>query len=96
MQITKVSFMNFNGGRKVAPKDLKKAENLIQQEKKASAFFPETALTGNIDNKADNSYIQQYAENRKVMQELKREQERNIAENYFGPFSPISSNTIKK
>ena len=44
----------------------------------------------------DNSYIQQYAENRKVMQELKREQERNIAENYFGPFSPISSNTIKK
>lgn len=90
MQVTRVSFMNFNGGKKIASKDLKKAENAIKEEvNKTRAFIPDTALTGNIDNAVEDTYVKQYAENREVMREIRREPERDIAENYFAPFIPI-------
>lgn len=91
MQVTRVSFMNFNGGKKVAPKDLKKAQNLIKEEKKPQTFFSDTALTGEMNNAADDTYLKQYAQNREDMKVWHREPEINIADSYFGPFQPIKS-----
>ncbi len=88
MQVTRVSFMNFNGGKKIAPKDLKKAENLIKEEaNKTQAFFPDTALMGNMDNAVEDTYVKQYAENREVMKKIVRE-DFDPSKNYFAPFRP--------
>ncbi len=99
MQITKVSFMNFNGLKNVAAMDVKSAvkpaEDMISSEKFSQKFFSGTALTGKIKNESADEYVKQYAENRKVMQEMKRTKEKDVAENYFAPFVPISENMIK-
>ena len=83
--------MNFNGVKNTASKELKKTAKPIQNAvAEKSSFFPETALTGKMETEAGDTYIKQYAENRKVMQEMKAPEERDIAENYFAPFSPIT------
>lgn len=92
MQITKVSFMNFNGVKNTASKELKKTASAMAEK---NSFFPETALTGKIETEAGDTYIKQYAESRRVMQEMKAPKDSDVAENYFGPFLPISNKNIK-
>ena len=90
MQLTRVSFMNFNGGKKIAPKDLKKAENAIKEEaNKTRAFFPDTALMGNMDNAVEDTYVKQYAENREAMKKIVRE-DFDPSKSYFAPFVPTN------
>lgn len=92
MQVTRVSFMNFNGAKKVAPKDLKKAEDYIKNDvKDLHKYFPDSAPLGKVENAADDKYIKQYAENREVMRQMIREPEPNVAEGYFTPFMPINN-----
>ena len=91
MQVTRVSFMNFNGGKKIASKDLKKAENLIKEETKP-AFFTDTSLVGKLsDNTTDDKYVKEYANNREVMRNLIREEYDNTKV-YFAPFKPTNIN----
>ncbi len=89
MQVTRVSFMNFNGGKKIASKDLKKAENLIKEETKP-AFFTDTTPVGTLaDNKVDDKYVKEFAENREVMKKIVRE-DFDPSKGYFAPFVPTN------
>ena len=94
MQISKVSLMNFQA-KKITPREVKKVvnpmEEFIHNEKGMYKFYPPRTSMGIPNKYTVDTYAQQYAENRKVMQNMKRPQAKDAGENYFTPFAPISN-----
>ena len=95
MQISKVSFVNFNAGKKITPKEVKKAvnpmEEFIHNEKGMREFYPPREVMGNPNEKPADIYLKQYAENRKTMQKLELPKKDDISKNYYSPFSPTGN-----
>lgn len=90
MQISKVSFMNFQGGKKITPQTIKKTvnpmEEFIKSEKNIHTYYPESISSGSPTTVYPNQYFEQYAENRKVMQNLPKPEKKDIGADYYPPF----------
>ena len=91
MQISKVSFMNFQA-KKITPKEVKKAvnpmEEFIHNEKGMYEFYPPRASMGTPNKPEVNTYAQQYADTKKAMENMEKPKAKDVAENYFTPFAP--------
>ncbi len=94
MQISKVSFVNFNAGKKVTPKEVKRAvnpmEEFIHNEKDMYKFYPPREAITDPEVKPSVTYAQQqYADTKKAMETMEMPKHRDVSEDYFTPFSPI-------
>ena len=93
MQISKVSFMNFQA-KKITPKKVKKAvnpmEEFIHNEKGMYEFYPPRAAINAPKTESSDTYIKQYTENRNVMKNMPSPEKKDYGKDYFTPFAPIS------
>lgn len=96
MQISKVSFMNFQGVKKVTPKEVKKVvnpmEEFVHNEKGMYEFYPPRASMGTPNKHEVDTYVQQYAETKKAMETMEKPKAKDAAEDYFTPFAPTGNN----
>lgn len=96
MQVSKVSFVNFSAGKKITPKEVKKAvnpmEEFVHNEKDMYKFYPPREVMGNPNQKIEDKYAKEYAENRKAMQNMEIPKNKEAGEEYFTPFAPTEKN----
>ena len=96
MQVSKVSFVNFNANKKITSKEVRKVlnpmEEFVHNEKDMYKFYPPRALMGDPEVKEIDKYAKEYAEYRKAMQNMEIHKNKEMGEGYFTPFNVINEN----